>query len=76
MLNFFEECVKISASKNTPSDAKDICEISRWCVSMVLETQSAFILGRQILDGILIANKIADEANRNKKDVLMFKIDF
>ncbi|XP_058726707.1 uncharacterized protein LOC131598090 [Vicia villosa] len=30
----------------------------------------------QILDGILIANEIVDEARRKKKEVLMFKVNF
>jgi hypothetical protein len=43
---------------------------------VVSQTQSAFIKGRQILDGILIANEIVDDAKRDKKELLMFKIDF
>ncbi|GAU47989.1 hypothetical protein TSUD_272340 [Trifolium subterraneum] len=39
-------------------------------------TQSAFIKGRQILDGVLIANEIVDDAKRSKKELLMFKVDF
>lgn len=40
------------------------------------ETQSAFVKDRQILDGILIANEVVDEARRSKKDLLLFKVDF
>ncbi|GAU35536.1 hypothetical protein TSUD_155670 [Trifolium subterraneum] len=44
--------------------------------TVVSSTQSAFIKGRQILDGILIANEIVDNAKRERKDLLMFKVDF
>jgi hypothetical protein len=44
--------------------------------NVVSTTQSAFIRGRQILDGILIANEIVDDAKKSNKDLLLFKVDF
>ena len=31
---------------------------------------------RQILDGILIANEVVDEAHKSKKELMLFKVDF
>ncbi|PNX74486.1 cysteine-rich receptor-like protein kinase [Trifolium pratense] len=31
---------------------------------------------QQILDGILIANEVVDEARKSKKDLMLFKVDF
>jgi len=45
-------------------------------VSVVSDAQSAFVKGKQILDGILIANEVVDEAKRLNKELLMFKVDF
>jgi hypothetical protein len=44
--------------------------------SVVSETQSAFIKNWQILDGILIANEVVDEARKLKKKLMLFKVDF
>jgi hypothetical protein len=35
-----------------------------------------FVKDRQILDGILIANEVADEARKSNKELLLFKVDF
>jgi hypothetical protein len=44
--------------------------------SVISDSQSAFVKGKQILDGILIANAAVDEAMRHKKELLLFKVDF
>jgi hypothetical protein len=38
--------------------------------SLVYEFQTAFVKDRQILDGVLIANEVVDEARRSKKELL------
>lgn len=40
------------------------------------DTQSAYVEGRNILDGPLIVNEICSWAKRAKKKVLLFKVDF
>jgi len=44
--------------------------------SVISDTQSAFIKGRHILDGILVANEVVDKAKKCNKDLLLFKVDF
>lgn len=39
-------------------------------------THSAFIPGRQILDGVFVINELLDYAKRFRRDCLLFKLDF
>jgi hypothetical protein len=44
--------------------------------TVVSDTQTTFVNNRQILDGILIANEVVDEARKAKKELMLFKVDF
>jgi len=44
--------------------------------SVVSDSQSTFVKGKQILDSILITNEVVDEARRKHKELLLFKVDF
>jgi hypothetical protein len=43
---------------------------------VISKSQTTFVQDRQILDGILIANEVVDEARKSKKELLLFKVDF
>jgi hypothetical protein len=38
--------------------------------------QSAFIKGRQLVDGVVAVNEIIDVARKSRKECLIFKVDF
>ncbi|KHN42744.1 Transposon TX1 putative 149 kDa protein, partial [Glycine soja] len=44
--------------------------------AIIHETQSAFIEGRHLLHSVLIANEVIEDAKRNNKSCLIFKVDF
>ncbi|GKV49874.1 hypothetical protein SLEP1_g56597 [Rubroshorea leprosula] len=43
---------------------------------LIGEQQMAFISGMQLMDGVVIANELVDEAKKRKKSTFLFKIDF
>ncbi|GJV23278.1 putative RNA-directed DNA polymerase, eukaryota, reverse transcriptase zinc-binding domain protein [Tanacetum coccineum] len=50
--------------------------LSKVIGSIISPNQSAFIAGRQILDGCLIANEVIRMSNIEKLKLLLFKVDF
>jgi hypothetical protein len=43
---------------------------------LIAHTQSAFIKGRNLVDGVLVVNEVVDLAKKFEKDCLIFKVDF
>jgi hypothetical protein len=43
---------------------------------LISANQSAFIQGRQLVDGVVAVNEIIDLAKKSRKECLIFKADF
>jgi hypothetical protein len=43
---------------------------------LIPNTQSAFIKGRQLVDGVLVVNEVIDYAKKSGKECVIFKVDF
>lgn len=43
---------------------------------LIGEAQSTFIKGRYILDGVVVLNKVIEDAKKSKAKRLLFKVDF
>ncbi|WJX68278.1 hypothetical protein P8452_52666 [Trifolium repens] len=44
--------------------------------SIISSNQSAFLKGRNLVDGVLVVNEVVDLARRTGKDCMIFKVDF
>jgi hypothetical protein len=44
--------------------------------SIISPSQSAFLKGRHLVDGVLVVNELVDYAKKTKKKCLIFKVDF
>ncbi|XP_058764484.1 uncharacterized protein LOC131637932 [Vicia villosa] len=44
--------------------------------SIISPNQSEFILGRKLLDGVMVANKVVDFAQKEGRSCFLFKVDF
>jgi len=42
---------------------------------LISSNQSAFIKGRQLMDGVVAVNEIIDYARKGRKECLIFKVD-
>ncbi|WJX43736.1 hypothetical protein P8452_30798 [Trifolium repens] len=43
---------------------------------IISKTQSAFLKGRQLVDGVVVVNEVIDSAKKNSKQCLILKVDF
>lgn len=43
---------------------------------LVSNSQTAFIPGRQLLNGVLVSNELVDLAKRKNLSCMLFKVDF
>lgn len=43
---------------------------------MISPSQTTFIQGRQILNGVIIVTEILDLAKRDKRECILFKVEF
>ncbi|GKV10568.1 hypothetical protein SLEP1_g21912 [Rubroshorea leprosula] len=50
--------------------------LSRVMQEIIGEQQTAFVKGRQLMDGVVVANEVIHEVRRKRKSSFVFKIDF
>jgi exonuclease III len=50
--------------------------LARVMDTVISSTQSAFIKGRNLVDGVLVVNEVVDWVKKSKKECIIFKVDF
>lgn len=50
--------------------------LSKVLEEVISDTQSVFLRGRHILNGVVILNEVIDEARKKKLSRVVFKVDF
>jgi hypothetical protein len=50
--------------------------LSKVMNSLIAPNQSAFLKGRNLVDGVLVVNEVIDLAKKSGKDCMVFKVDF
>jgi hypothetical protein len=53
-----------------------VARLARVIGDLIPNTQSAFIKGRQLVDGVLVVSEVIDYAKKSGKECLIFKVDF
>jgi hypothetical protein len=43
---------------------------------LIPKTQSAFLKGRQLVEGVVVVNEVIDFAKKTGKECMIFKVDF
>jgi hypothetical protein len=50
--------------------------LARLVGDLILKTHSAFLKGRQLVDGLVVENEVGDFAKKTRKEFLILKVDF
>jgi hypothetical protein len=50
--------------------------LARVVGDLIPKTQSTFLNGRQLMDGLVVANEVVNFAKETRKEFLILKVDF
>lgn len=52
------------------------CRLSKVMASIISNSRSAFLKGRNLVDGVVVINEVVDLAKKPKRECLILKVDF